>query len=249
MAFEQERQVYGGGVAVDRREFDEGLRRHMLRVYNYMTAALAITGVVALVVSQTPALLAMVLQLSPEGYIIGTTPLFWILAFLPLAFYLFMYLGLDRMSYTTVFLAFFAFAAAMGLSMAFLFTIYTPVSITRVFFITAGMFLGTSLWGYTTKKDLTGMGSFLMMGLIGLIIAMIVGIFMPGGMLYFIISVVGVVIFAGLAAYDTQKIKESYAEQHSHETAGKLAVMGAAELYWDFIMMFRFLLMLLGNRD
>lgn len=247
MAFDTEKQVYTG-AAVDRAELDEGLRKHMLRVYNYMMVGLGLTGITAYVVVSTPALYGMIIQDIP-GVGKSATPLFWVLAFLPLAFYLVMGFGIHRMRFTTALVAFFAFATAMGFSMAILFDLYTSGSIARVFFITAGAFAGLSIFGYTTKKDLTGWGSFLLMGLIGLLIAIVVSWFFPSGMLMFLISVVGVLIFAGLTAYDTQRIKESYAEHHDGETAGKLAVMGAAELYWDFIMMFRFLLLLLGSRE
>lgn len=236
MAFEQQRQVYGGAT-VDQAVFDEGLRRHMLRVYNYMTGALAVTGVVAYVTLNVPAVLEMVWGVR------------WIIMLASLGVVFFFVARIHKMSFATAQTLFWVYAAMVGLWMSLILVQYTGVSIARVFFITAGAFAGTSLVGYTTKKDLSGWGSFLFIGLIGIILAIIVNIFLQSAALHFAISVIGVLIFAGLTAYDTQKIKTSYAEHFDHETLGKLAIQGALMLYLDFLNMFIFLLHLFGGRN
>lgn len=238
MAYDTERQVYTG--TVDRAEFDEGLRKHMLRVYNYMTGGLALTGIVAYLVANTPALMQA---------IYGNALIMWVVFLAPLGLVFFLSARIHKMSFSAAQTTFWIYAGLVGLSLASIFVIYTGGSIARVFFITAGAFAGLSLFGYTTNKDLSGWGSFLMIGLIGLIIAVIVNIFLQSPALYFAVSVIGVLIFAGLTAYDTQKIKEAYAEGHDHETAGKLAVMGALHLYLDFLNMFLFMLHLFGGRE
>jgi len=227
------------GRTVDRAAYDEGLRKHMLRVYNFMMVGLAVTGLVAFLVASTPALYVPIF----------TTPLKWVVMLAPLAFILVLSWRFDRMSSSALQMTFWAFCAVMGLSMASIFLVFTGASVARVFFITAGMFAATSLWGYTTKTDLTKMGSFLMMGLIGIIIAGLVNIFIGSSALQFAISVIGVVIFTGLTAYDTQNIKESYAEHYGHEANTKLAVMGALSLYLNFINLFQMLLHLMGQRE
>ncbi|VAW19134.1 Inner membrane protein YbhL [hydrothermal vent metagenome] len=222
---------------------DEGLRAYMLRVYNYMGIGLGVTGVVAYFFNQytlsNEAVFAAVYQ----------SPLMWIIALSPLAFVLVLSFGINKMSFASAQLTFWAFATVMGLSLSSIFVVYTGTSIARVFFITAATFGTMSLYGYTTKRDLTGMGSFLMMGLIGLIIASVVNIFMQSSALEFGISVLGVLIFVGLTAYDTQKIKEMYVELDSSEVMGKKAIMGALRLYLDFINLFLMLLRLFGNRN
>ena len=220
-------------------EYDAGLRAHMLRVYNYMCAGLILTGVVAFAISSSPAAVSLIFG----------TPLKWVAMLAPLGFILALSFGVHRMKFTTLQMVFWAFAAAMGVSMASIFLVYSGQSIARVFFITAGMFAATSLYGYTTKRDLSKLGSFMFMGLIGILIAMVVNIFLASSALQFAISILGVLIFTGLTAWDTQRIKETYSEAHGHETAGKLAIMGAVALYLDFVNMFQFLLMLLGNRE
>lgn len=235
----QDRDYMRAGGAAAAEAYDAGLRSHMLRVYNYMCAGLILTGVVAFAISNSPAAIQVIFG----------TPLKWVAMLAPLAFIMVLSFGVHKMSFGTLQLVFWAFAAAMGVSMASIFLVYTGSSIAKVFFITAGMFAATSLYGYTTKRDLAKMGSFLFMGLIGLIIAMIVNIFVGSSAMEFAISVLGVLIFTGLAAWDTQRIKETYHEGHGHETAGKLAIMGAVSLYLDFVNMFQFLLMLLGNRE
>jgi len=227
------------GRTADRAAYDEGLRQHMLRIYNFMMLGLALTGAVAFLVASTPALYVPIF----------TTPLKWVVMLAPLAFVLVMSWRFDRMSTSALQMTFWAFCAVMGLSMASIFLVFTGASIARVFFITAAMFAATSLWGYTTKADLTKMGSFLMMGLIGIIIAGLVNIFIGSSALQFAISVIGVVIFTGLTAYDTQNIKESYAEHYGAEANTKMAVMGALTLYLNFINLFQMLLQLMGQRD
>ncbi len=222
---------------------DEGLRSYMLKVYNYMSIGLGITGVVAFFfyryTTSNPEIFALVYQ----------SPLMWVIALSPLAFILVLSFGINKMSAATAQLTFWAFATVMGLSLSSIFITYTGVSIAKVFFITAATFGAMSLYGYTTKRDLTGMGSFLFMGLIGIIIASVVNMFIGSGMLDFAISVIGVLIFVGLTAYDTQKIKEEYLESDGAEIMGKKAIMGALRLYLDFINLFLMLLRLFGNRN
>ena len=217
-------------------EFDEGLRQHMLQVYNYMMLGLALTGVVAYVVGTTPALYTPIFG----------TPLKWVVMLAPLAFVFFFSFRIQTMSTSTAQMTFWAFCAVMGLSMAAIFLVFTGASIARVFFITAGMFGAASLYGYTTKADLTKFGSFLFMGLIGIIIASVVNLFVGSSAIQFAISVIGVIVFTGLAAYDTQTIKETYAENAGVEANSKLAVFGALSLYLSFINLFQMLLQLFG---
>ena len=236
-----------GAGAADQAGVDEGLRSYMLRVYNYMGTGLALTGAMAFMVAHTPALLQLFYVQTAQG--VQPTMLAYIAMFSPLAFVLVLNFGLNRMSASTAQLVFWAFAAVMGLSMSHIFLTYTGTSIARVFFITSGMFLAMSLYGYTTKRDLSGMGSFLMMGLIGIIIASIVNIFIGSSMMQFIISVAGVLVFVGLTAYDTQGIKATYSAHDDGSTAQKKAIHGALRLYLDFINLFMMLLHLFGNRE
>ncbi|MBP2310922.1 Bax inhibitor-1/YccA family protein [Azospirillum soli] len=224
---------------VDRAVFDEGLRKHMLRVYNFMMLGLGLTGLVAFFVASTPALYVPIF----------TTPLKWVVMLAPLAFVMVLSWRFERMSASGLQGLFWAFCAVMGVSMASILLVFTGASVARVFFITAAMFAAMSLYGYTTKADLSKMGSFLMMGLIGIVIAGLVNIFVGSSALQFAISVIGVVIFTGLTAYDTQRIKEEYAEHYGHETNTKLAVMGALSLYLNFINLFQMLMQLMGQRD
>jgi len=217
---------------------DMGLRAHMLKVYNYMASALALTGVVAMFTASSETMMQTIFG----------SPLSWVVMLAPFGFMLALTFGINKMSLKTAQMVFWAFAIVMGISMASIFMIYTGASIARVFFITAGTFAGMSLYGYTTKKDLTSMGSFLMMGLIGLIIASVVNIFLQSPALYWVISIAGVGIFVGLTAYDTQKIKLLYAEADGNETSTKKALMGALTLYLDFINLFIMLLRLFGDR-
>jgi FtsH-binding integral membrane protein len=218
---------------------DVGLRQYMLRVYNYMTGGLALTGVIAYVVGTSPAFFQAIYG----------TPAAWIVMLSPLAIVFAYSFFIQRMSAGLAQVLFWAFAALMGLSLSYIFVAYTGASIARVFFITAGTFAGMSLYGYTTKRDLTGFGNFLFMGLLGLVIAMLVNIFLASSALDFAISVIGVLVFTGLTAYDTQRIKSDYSELDEAGVGTKKAVMGALSLYLDFINMFLMLLRLFGNRN
>jgi FtsH-binding integral membrane protein len=235
---------------------DEGLRSYMLRVYNYMGLGLVVTGLVAYFTSaaatttnssEAAAQLANGALLTNFGVALYGSPLQWVVMLAPLAFVLVLSFGINKLSSGTAQILFWVFAAVMGLSLSSIFLVYTGASVAKVFFISAAMFGAMSLWGYTTKRDLTGMGSFLMMGLIGLIIASIANFFFNSGALAFGISIVGVLVFVGLTAYDTQKIKESYSESYGADVLTKNAVMGALSLYLDFINLFLMLLRLMGN--
>jgi len=237
---------------------DQGLRSYMLQVYNYMTIGLLITGAAAigifrLSVTEDPSqAVAQVggLMLNSFGAALFGSPLMWVVVLAPVALVFVLSFGVHRMSVATAQIVFWVYAALVGVSLASIFMVYTAESITRVFFITAATFGAMSLWGYTTKRDLTGMGSFLFMGLIGIIIASIVNIFMASSALQFAISVVGVLVFTGLTAYDTQKIKEMYYVGDDGTVAGRKAIMGALSLYLDFINLFLMLLRLFGsNRE
>jgi len=235
----------------DIHEVDEGLRAYMLKVYNYMSSGIFLTGIISLL------LFKLSVVISADGSISGLTPLgnalynsalMWIVMLAPLGVVFYMSFGIRKMSASKAQMTFWIFAALMGASLSSIFLVYTGASITRVFFITAGTFGAMSIYGYTTKRDLTKLGSFLMMGLIGIIIASIVNIFMKSTMMYFVISILGVLIFVGLTAYDTQKIKNMYLVSDSGEILGKKAVMGALTLYLDFINLFIMLLRLFGQR-
>jgi FtsH-binding integral membrane protein len=227
---------------------DAGLRSYMLRVYNYMLAGLALTGGAVLAVLNTP-LMQLFFTVDPTGqFITGMSMLGWVAFFAPLAMVFFLSFRIQSMSFSSAQITFWVFAAVMGIGLAPVFLMYTGASVARVFFITSATFGAMSLWGYTTKRDLTGWGSFLFMGLIGIIIASLVNLFMQSSMMEFVISVIGVIIFTGLTAYDTQKIKESYSVSMSGEIAGKAAIMGALRLYLDFLNLFLMLLRLLGDR-
>ena len=225
---------------------DAGLRQYMLGVYNHMTIGLALTGLVALGASF---LAIQGGQLTAFGQAIYLSPLKWVVMLAPIGMVFLFAARIHSMSSSTAQLVFFAFAALMGLSLSSIFLVYTGTSITRVFFITAGTFAGMSLFGYTTRKDLTGWGSFLFMGLIGIIIASVVNIFLASTMLHFVISVAGVLVFAGLTAYDTQSIKNDYRESDDSETQARKSIHGALRLYLDFINLFIMLLHLFGNRE
>lgn len=218
---------------------DVGLRKYMLRVYNYMASGVALTGAVAAGVASSETLMQAIFG----------TPLFWVVALAPIGFVLFLSARINHIKASTAQMLFWIYAALVGASIASIFVVYTGESIARVFFISAASFAGLSLWGYTTKKDLSGMGSFLIMGLIGIIIAGLVNIFLESTALHFTISAIGVLIFAGLTAYDTQRIKAIYYEGDDSETAGKKSIMGALSLYLDFLNIFLFLLQFLGNRE
>jgi len=233
---------------------DEGLRTYMLKVYNYMASGVLLTGVTSLILFQLSG--GYDIQITPTG-ISGLTglgnalynsALMWVVMLAPLGIVFYMSFGISKMSAAKAQSTFWIFAALMGASLSSIFLVYTGASITRVFFITSGTFAAMSIYGYTTKRDLTKLGSFLMMGLIGIIIASIVNIFLKSSAMYFVISILGVLIFVGLTAYDTQKIKNMYLVSDSGEIAGKKAVMGALTLYLDFINLFIMLLRLFGQR-
>ena len=229
---------FGRVDAMRRAGIDEGLRAYMLGVYNYMAAGLAVSGIVAWLVASSPAMLDLMFN----------TALRWPVMLAPLAFILVISFGINKMKASTVQALYWAFTAVMGISLASIFVIYTATSITRVFFITAATFGAMSLYGYTTKRDLTGWGSFLFMGLIGIIIASVVNIFLASAAMEFVISVIGVLIFVGLTAYDTQRIRNEYSEFDSSEVATKKSVFGALRLYLDFINLMMMLLRLFGQR-
>jgi uncharacterized protein len=230
------------GVAVD-----EGLRAYMLGVYNYMAAGVALTGVVAYftsVMAGTPE------ALTPFGQAIYLSPLKWVVMLAPLGFVLYLGVRMQQMSVGAAQIAFWLFAAVMGISLSSIFLVFTGQSIAQIFFITAATFGALSLWGYTTKRDISGWGSFLFMGVVGIVIAMLVNLFLQSSGLQFAISVIGVLVFAGLTAYDTQRIKDGYLMvRHDATMVAKSAIMGALSLYLDFINMFIMLLNLFGNRN
>jgi FtsH-binding integral membrane protein len=216
---------------------DAGLRSYMLKVYNYMASGVLLTGIVAMLFANS-GLAAQVM----------VTPLRWLIIFAPLAFVMVMSFGINRLSTGTLQMLFWAFATAMGLSMSTVFLVYTGTSIAQTFFAVAASFLGLSLYGYTTKKDLSGFGTFLIMGVVGLLVAMLINMFLQSPAMQLAISAIGVLLFAGLTAYDTQKIKSMYAYVAGTEMMGKTVIMGALNLYLDFINMFTFLLSFMGDR-
>jgi FtsH-binding integral membrane protein len=216
---------------------DAGLRVYMQRVYSYMAGGLALTGIVAYVAASSGFYQA-----------VAVTPLIWIVMLAPLGFVLVLSFGIQRISASTAVALFWIYAAVMGLSLGSIFLVFTGISIARVFFITAATFGAMSLYGYTTKSDLSGFGSFLLMGLIGIVIASIVNIFVGSSVLQFAISVIGVIVFVGLTAYDTQRIREMYLDSDTDEVEGKKAILGALALYLDFINLFVMLLHLFGQR-
>jgi len=230
---------------------DEGLRAYMLKVYNYMASGIFLTGIISLLLFKLSVVMASdgsITGLTEIGNALYNSSLMWIVMLAPLGVVIYMSFGIKKMSVTKAQGTFWVFAALMGASLSSIFLVYTGASITRVFFITAGTFGAMSIYGYTTKRDLTKLGSFLMMGLIGIIIASIVNMFMKSTMMYYVISILGVLIFVGLTAYDTQKIKNMYLATDSGEIMGKKAVMGALTLYLDFINLFLMLLRLFGQR-
>jgi FtsH-binding integral membrane protein len=238
MAYRTDPRLAQPGLAVP--ATDEGLRSFMLSVYNYMGLGLALTGLVAIVVASTPALLVPIF----------TTPLKWVVMLAPLGFVFFLSARIHSMSTSAAQITFWLFAAVMGISMASIFLVFTGESIARVFFVTAATFGAVSLYGYTTKRDLTGMGSFLFMGLIGIIIASVVNIFVGSSAVQFAVSVIGVLVFTGLTAWDTQRLKNEYlgSLQAGGEYVAKGAIMGALSLYLNFINLFMMLLQLFGNQ-
>jgi hypothetical protein len=226
---------------------DVGLREHMLKVYNYMASGLALTGIVAYAAANTPAVMNLLYAPGPSGQL-APTILAWIVMLAPIGMVFVLAARIHAMKASTAQTLFWVYSALMGLSLANVFLLFTGASIARVFFISAGAFAAMSLYGYTTKRDLSGFGSFLLMGLIGVLIASVVNIFLQSSALHFVVSVVGVLVFVGLTAYDTQEIKSIYLESDDSEVSGKKAIMGALKLYLDFINIFIMLLHLFGER-
>ncbi len=242
---EPRRTEQGFGTSYDRNgglsgssTYDAGLRKHMLSIYNYMSSGVLLSGIIAMLMARTG--LALAVMTSGLGIVVMLAPLAIVFA---------MSFGANRFSTGTLQALFWGFAALMGMSLSTIFLVYTGASIAATFFATAGAFAGLSLYGYTTQKDLTGWGSFLIMGVIGILIASVINIFLQSPALYWAVSVLGVLIFAGLTAYDTQKLKQQYAQVAGTPFAGKAVVLGALNLYLDFINMFLFLLRFMGNRN
>ena len=234
-----DRTVYRNQRTIDMTDgVDQGLRAYMIQVFNYMAIGLGITGIVAFALSNSPQLMAA----------IWGTGLHWVVMLAPLAMVFFLSFKINTLSFATAQLLFFVYAGMMGLSLSSIFLVFTGQSITRVFFITSSVFAAMSLYGYTTKRDLTGMGSFLFMGVIGIVIASLVNMFFKSSLMQLVISVIGVIVFTGLTAYDVQQIKEVYYEQDATDTMAKKAIIGALRLYLDFINLFISLLQLFGDR-
>ena len=226
-------------VGVPRAARDVGLRSHMLKVYNYMASGVLLTGIVSLLFFNSG---------YAEQIMLGGGILPWIIILSPLSIVFAMSFGVNRMATSTLQMLFWAFATLMGLSMSTIFLVYTGTSIAQTFFATAAAFLGLSLYGYTTKRDLSGFGTFLIMGVVGLLVAMLINLFLQSGTFALVISAIGVLLFAGLTAYDTQRIKSMYDYVAGTEMQGKAVIMGALNLYLDFINMFQFLLSFMGDR-
>jgi uncharacterized protein len=238
------RYAAGVGTRTDGVAYDEGLRSYMMGVYNYMASGVALTGVVAYAVYALAAANPAVANL------LYNTPLKWVILFAPLAMVMMLSFGINSMSVGVARLAFYAYAALVGLSISSIFLVFSGESIARVFFISAAVFGATSLYGYTTKRDLTSWGSFLFMGLIGIILASLVNLFLQSSALQFAMSIITVLVFTGLTAYDTQRLKDVYYSVSGNAAVmGKSAIMGALSLYLDFINIFLALLNLFGNRD
>lgn len=230
----------GHATGVRTAAFDAGLRAHMLSVYNYMASGVLLTGIVALLFAQS----GLAYQI-----LAGPGILKYVIMFAPLVFVMVLSFGIGRLSTFAAQALFWAYAGVMGLSLSSIFLVYTSMSIAQTFFATAAAFVGLSLYGYTTKRDLSAFGTFLIMGVVGLLVAMLINLFLQSSALDLAISFIGVLLFAGLTAYDTQKIKSMYAYVAGTEMVGKSVVMGALTLYLDFINMFLFLLRFMGNRD
>ncbi len=243
-------RVMPGQTAADAGLYDAGLRAHMLRVYNYMLIGLGLTGVSAWIVASVPAIRGMfyTVSMTAQGPAMGLSGLGWVALLAPLGLVMFLSFRIQHMSVGAAQATFWGYAALMGVSLAPILLLYTGASVAQVFFITAATFGSMSLYGYTTQRDLSAWGSFLFMGLIGIIIASVVNMFLGSSMMQFVISVAGVLIFTGLTAYDTQSIKEQYSANMDGTMAGRAAIIGALRLYLDFINLFIMLMQLLGNR-
>ena len=244
------RNVAAGGYA-DRAAIDAGLRAYMIRVYNYMAAAVALSGVVAWLTYNAAVVTdsaGKITGLTPFGPMVLSTPAMIVLLLGTLGLVFFISFRIQRLQFTTALMLFMVYAGLLGVTLTPIFVVYTGASITKVFFISAASFGALSLWGYTTQRDLSGMGSFLIMGLLGIIIASLVNLFLKSSGLDFAISAIGVIVFAGLTAWDTQRIKEMYDASDDSNSAGRKAVMGALSLYLDFINLFMMMLRLMGGR-
>ena len=244
MAWQDPRTTFGqapvGTAPQTQVAFDAGLRTYMLKVYNYMASGVLLTGIVAMLFASSGL---------AQDIMFGGGPLKWLIILSPLAIVFAMSFGQNKFSTVTIQAMFWGFATLMGLSMSTIFLVYTGASIAQTFFATSAAFLGLSLFGYTTKKDLSGWGTFLIMGVIGLLVAMVINIFLQSTMMHFVISAIGVLIFAGLTAYDTQRIKSMYAYVAGTDMMGKTIVLSALSLYLDFINMFQFLLTFMGSQE
>mgnify|MGYP000500028571 FL=1 len=244
MAWQDPRTTFGqapvGTAPQTEVAFDAGLRTYMLKVYNYMASGVLLTGIVAMLFASSGL---------AQDIMFGGGPLKWVIMLSPLAIVFAMSFGQNKFSTFTLQAMFWGFAALMGMSMSTIFLVYTGASIAQTFFATAAAFLGLSLYGYTTKKDLSGWGSFLIMGVVGILVAMVINIFLQSTMMQLVISAIGVLVFAGLTAYDTQRIKSMYAYVAGTDMVGKTVVLSALSLYLDFINMFQFLLYFMGGRE
>jgi FtsH-binding integral membrane protein len=239
-----------GGVIADQATFDVGLRQHMIRVYNYMASGLALSGIVAFALFSSSDLARLFFDVTANGRVVGLNVLGWVAIFAPLGLLLLVGFRAAQMSVGAIQAVYWAVTALMGVSLSLVLFRYTGASVARTFFVTAAAFGGLSLYGYTTKKDLSAFGKFLFMGLIGIILASLVNLFVHSSGMSFIISIAGVLIFSGLIAYDTQKIKEQYSEAYGTEMAEKVAIFGALSLYLDFVNLFQFLMSFMGqSRD
>ena len=239
---------YTKSFVKDKGSFDEGLRNYMLKIYNFMAIGLLVTGVFAFSTLNFPPLASLMFNIGPNGEFMGTSGLGMLISFAPLGIAIYFFMGLGRMSVNTAQTLFWVYAAVMGMSLSYLGLVYTGQSLARTFFICASVFGAMSLYGYSTKSDLTSMGSFLIMGLIGLIVVSLVNIFLRSPAIDFATSFIGIAIFMGLTAWDTQKLKTIYYSSGGGETGQKMAVLGAFTLYLDFINLFLYMLRFFGDR-
>ena len=239
---------YTKSFVKDKGGFDEGLRNYMLKIYNFMAMGLVVTGVFAFSTLNFPPLAALMFNIGPNGEFIGTSGLGMLISFAPLGIAIYFFMGLGRMSVNTAQTLFWVYAAVMGMSLSYLGLVYTGQSLARTFFICASVFGAMSIYGYTTKTDLTSMGSFLIMGLIGIIVVSLVNIFLRSPAIDFATSFIGIAIFMGLTAWDTQKLKTIYYNSGGGEMGQKMAVLGAFTLYLDFINLFLYMLRFFGDR-
>ncbi|MCE2731318.1 MAG: Bax inhibitor-1/YccA family protein [Rickettsiaceae bacterium] len=239
---------YTKSFVKDKGSFDEGLRNYMLKIYNFMAIGLLVTGVFAFSTLNFPPLASLMFNIGPNGEFMGTSGLGMLISFAPLGIAIYFFMGLGRMSVNTAQTLFWGYAAVMGMSLSYLGIVYTGQSLARTFFICASVFGAMSLYGYSTKSDLTSMGSFLIMGLIGLIVVSLVNIFLRSPAIDFATSFIGIAIFMGLTAWDTQKLKTIYYSSGGGEMGQKMAVMGAFTLYLDFINLFLYMLRFFGDR-